>query len=226
MSKLSKFDPSAARLAPPLRIKLDGGSQAAGAVSGYGSVFGGPPDSYGDIIAPGAYARTIREHKAAGTMPVMLWAHNPAEPVGRWTEMKEDEHGLFLRGQFNLETSRGRDAHAHAKAGDVTGLSIGYWVAEGGAKRGDHGGNLLTDLDLMEISVVAVPANRRALLSSKAEVVDLLRKSGLSKGAAARLADGGWPALTGQDDEEDAARQIQAAAARIQQLTKSMRPTR
>ncbi|MGE7152327.1 HK97 family phage prohead protease [Methylorubrum rhodesianum] len=226
MSKLSKFDLSTARLAPPLQIKLDAGSQTAGAVSGYASTFGGPPDAHGDIIAPGAFTRSLREHKASDSAPVMLWSHDMAEPIGRWTELREDDHGLFVRGQFNLETTRGRDAHAHAKAGDVSGLSIGFFVADGGMKAGERGTAILTDLDLMEISVVALPANRRARLNSKAEVVDLLRKSGLSKEAAARLATGGWPALVGQNDDEDAARQIQAAAARIQQLTKTMRQTR
>ncbi|SFU67826.1 MULTISPECIES: HK97 family phage prohead protease [unclassified Methylobacterium] len=226
MSKFTKYDPAAARLAPPLQIKLDAGSQTVGAVSGYASTFGGPPDAHGDIIAPGAFSRSLREHKAAGTAPVMLWSHDMAEPVGRWTEFREDDHGLFVRGQFNLETTRGRDAHAHAKAGDVSGLSIGFFVAEGGMRAGERGTVILTDLDLMEISVVALPANRRARLNSKAEVVDLLRKSGLSKEAASRLASGGWPALAGQDDDEDAARQIRAAAARIQQLTKSMEKPR
>ncbi|MGX9984540.1 HK97 family phage prohead protease [Methylobacterium fujisawaense] len=190
------------RLAPPLEIKLDESSKVAGAVAGYASVFGGPPDSHGDIIAPGAFARTIAEHKASGSAPIMLWSHDQAQPIGRWTELREDERGLLVRGQFNLDTSRGRDAHAHVKSGDVNGLSIGFMVGPDGRKRGENGTTILVDLDLAEISVVALPANARARLNltSKAEVVDLLRKSGLSRDAAQRLASGGWPALEAKAD--------------------------
>lgn len=203
---LRKDYPLAERLAPPLELKLSAGSKDTGAVEGYASAFHGPPDSHGDIIAPGAFLRTITEHKGAGTAPVMLWAHDQAQPIGRWIEMKEDAHGLFVRGQFNLDTRRGRDAHAHVKAGDVSGLSIGYRVAPGGLRAGDNGAAILTDIDLREISVVALPSNQRAklTLSSKGELEDLLIKSGLSKKAAVRVVAGGWSALAGGSEPDPA----------------------
>lgn len=214
----------ALRLTPSLELKLDASDRTAGAVSGYASVFGGPPDSHGDVIAPGAFARTIAEHQAEGTAPVMLWSHNAAEPIGRWTELREDQRGLFVRGVFNLETSRGKDAHAHVKGGDVSGLSIGFYTAPEGRRAGQQGESIITDVDLVEISVVARPAQRQArvTLASKRELVDLLHKSGLPRAAAQRLAAGGWPALA-QDDPEEQSRIIKAAADRIERLTASLR---
>ncbi|WP_036270962.1 HK97 family phage prohead protease [Methylobacterium sp. WSM2598] len=215
------------RLAPPLEVKLDPGAKVAGSVSGYASVYGGPPDAHGDVIAVGAFRRTLAEHKASGSAPVMLWSHDQSQPIGRWTELREDGHGLFARGELNLDSSRGRDAHAHIKNGDVNGLSIGFFVAEGGRKSGERGTTILTDLDLAEISVVALPANRRARLNltSKAELVDLLHKSGLPREAANRLAAGGWSALAGTDPDEEA-RHFQIAADRIARLAEKMRTGR
>ena len=39
--------------------------------AGYGAAFGNV-DAYGDVIAPGAFTKTLSEHAAAGTMPAML----------------------------------------------------------------------------------------------------------------------------------------------------------
>lgn len=127
--------------------------------AGYGAVFGNV-DSYDDIIAPGAFTATLAEHKAAGTLPVMLWNHDSfAMPIGIWSEMEEDDHGLKISGQF-LDTAAGRDAYTVAKAGAVAGLSIGYIVSgfemqkvEGKTVR------LITEVKLMEVSLVTFPAN-------------------------------------------------------------------
>lgn len=194
------------RLAPALRVKF--ADTERGVITGYGSTFGGTPDSYGDVIAPGAFARSLAEHKAAGTMPLLLWQHRAAEPIGRIAELKEDDHGLYLEGRLNLETTRGRDAHAHLVAKDVDSFSIGFFIADGGQTRNADGTSLLTDLDLAEVSVVSFPANRNARiqhaksLESKSELVDLLREGGLSRTAAQRVAAGGWPALAGEDNRQ------------------------
>lgn len=208
---LTKLDSATiVRVAPPHELKLAG--SAEGMVSGWASTFGGEPDAYGDIIEANAFKGSIAQHKADGSAPLMLWSHNPDEPVGRWIEFYEDERGLFMRGQLNLETSRGKDAHAHLKAGDLNGLSIGYRVPPGGAKAGPNGTTILTNLELLEASVVAFPANRRARITgiksfgSRAELEALLREH-LPGRAVKKLLHGGWPALSGEDidDEPDPA---------------------
>lgn len=220
-SRLLKHN-TAVRLAPALEVRFAGGAKD-GAIEGYASTFGGPPDSYGDIIAPGAFHRTLADIKAEGVQPAMLWSHDPAAPIGSWHALEEDDNGLLVRGRLNLATTRGRDAYEHLKEGDVSGLSIGFLVAKDGSRSAGNGKTLLTDLDLLEISVVAFPANRRARaqvknIGSKAELVDMLRESGLSKSAAARVAAGGWPALAGADHSKAI-----ALAADIERATANLR---
>jgi phage head maturation protease len=112
-------DMTVLRASAPLQVKFAGSHLAEGEIEGYASTFGGEPDSYGDIIAPGAFTASLIAHKAAGTVPVMLWSHDVKAPIGRWVELRQDDRGLYVKGQLNLETDRGRDAHAHLKAGDV-----------------------------------------------------------------------------------------------------------
>jgi HK97 family phage prohead protease len=50
-----------------------------GAIEGYASVFG-VLDTWDDIIQAGAFEATIKAHKAAGTMPAMLWQHDSDDP--------------------------------------------------------------------------------------------------------------------------------------------------
>lgn len=210
------------RMTAPLELRF---AASKGTIEGYASAFGGPPDAYGDIIEKGAFRRTIADHLREGTMPAMLWAHDPSRPIGRWDEMHEDDFGLHMRGTLNLGTTAGKDAHQHLEQGDVRGLSIGFVVAKSGARQ-NGATTILTDLDLMEVSAVVFPANRRARISgvkslaSKSELVDLLREAGLPKTAAHRIASGGWPALSGDDHQKaiDLAAQIEAATAKIRSL--------
>jgi len=67
------------------------------------------PNLVGDIVAKGAFTRTLREHRSEGTSPAMLWAHPMDEPIGRWTDLREDEKGLEASGILNLNSTRGRE---------------------------------------------------------------------------------------------------------------------
>jgi len=136
-----------------------------GEFEGYGSTFGGDPDAYGDVIAPGAYADSLEAHKAKGTMPKLFWQHNRSEPIGKWLSAKEDDHGLLLRGKLNMDVQRGREAHALLKAGDIDGLSIGYRIVEYSVNN-DSGVWTLEKLDLTEVSIVSVGANENAVVQS------------------------------------------------------------
>jgi HK97 family phage prohead protease len=139
-------------------------SEAQGLVIGYASVFGGV-DSYGDSIAPGAYTNSLAEFKANRSAPVMLWSHAQDSPIGRWINLEEDARGLRVEGQLNLKTAAGQQAFEHLRAGDINGLSIGYSVPAGGSQTVD-GVTLLRQIKLLEISIVALPADVGARVSS------------------------------------------------------------
>lgn len=148
--------------APVLDIKA---LKDSGEIEGYASTFGGEPDSYGDVIAPGAYAESLAEHKAKGTMPKMFWQHDAAEPIGKWLSAEEDETGLLVRGKLNMAVQRAREAHALLKDGDIDGLSIGYRILKHSVDD-ETGVWTLEKLDLREVSVVSLGANENAVVSS------------------------------------------------------------
>jgi uncharacterized protein len=196
----------------PVELKFASGAEP-GVVEGYGAVFGNE-DSWGDVIATGAFTASIAAHKAARTMPSMLWSHRPDEPIGRWGAMQEDAKGLLIKGRVNLNTTRGRDAYELLKAGDVTGLSIGFRVPEGGWTY-QNSVRHLKAIDVLEVSLVSIPANGLARITGvkTADQVKSVRdferaladELGFSRRAAAKLAAGGWPALNASDPNPDMA---------------------
>lgn len=162
-----------------------------GTIEGYGSVFG-VRDSYDDVIANGAFAASLAAHKAAGTLPAMLWQHNPDEPCGVWTDMTEDERGLLVRGRLVLESARGREGLALLRAGALNGLSIGFMSKQWAYDR-ETDVRTLTEIDLWEVSLVTFPANSAARLTSVKAIDELavpkdaeriLREAGFSKADA------------------------------------------
>jgi phage head maturation protease len=52
-----------------------------GTFEGYASVAGNV-DSYGDRVEPGAFGESLAKHQREGTKPLLLWQHNPDEPIG------------------------------------------------------------------------------------------------------------------------------------------------
>lgn len=166
-------------------------------IAGYGAVFGNV-DAYGDVIAPGAFAKSLAAHKDAGTSPLMLLEHGGAPlPIGVWDEMSEDGHGLIVKGRF-LDTTMGIDAWKAAKAGAITGLSIGFRPTEFELRsKPEDPRRTLKAVDLVEVSLVGMPANSKArTVSVKSateiltirELEDALRDAGYSKSDALAIA--------------------------------------
>ncbi len=185
----------------------------AGIIEGYGSVFGGAPDSYGDIVMPGAFAETLAKHRREGTMPLMLWGHQAGElPIGNWTDMAEDGKGLWVQGQVDIEDPVGVRVHRALKRKAVRGLSIGYETIERKTDPKRPGVSLLEKLELWEVSPVNFPAQRRALvdtvkshleageLPTVREFEGLLREAGFSKAKATAIAAAATPHLRGEPE--------------------------
>ena len=124
-------------------------------IAGYASTFGGEPDFYGDVIAAGAFAESI-----AKRLPKHLFEH--FEPIGKTLEIREDDKGLFGRWSI-IDTQTGTDAYKLAKAGVLDSLSIGYNTVEADFR--EDGIRVLRKVDLWEVSSVAIPANRSAVIT-------------------------------------------------------------
>ena len=133
-----------------------------GTFTGHACLFG-VEDLAHDVVEPGAFRATLARRGAAGVK--MLWHHDPAEPIGRWLEIREDARGLFVRGRILTDVARGREALALMRAGVLDGLSIGFKTVKG---RRDPRSRLrrLAEIDLWEISLVTFPMQPTARIAS------------------------------------------------------------
>ncbi|EML5156598.1 HK97 family phage prohead protease [Morganella morganii] len=206
------------RLDIPLKIKS---VTETGEFEGYGSVFG-VKDSYSDIVVPGAFQASLNEWREKGSLPAMLWQHQISEPVGVYTEMREDDTGLYVKGRLLIEDDPlSKRAHAHLKAGSLSGLSIGYILKDWEYDR-NKGAFLLKEIDLWEVSLVTFPSNDEARVSdvksafargdvpSQKSIERVLRDVGLSRTQAKAFMADGYRALSLRDAEEDALKTLKS----------------
>lgn len=128
-------------------------------IEGYASTFGGAPDSYGDVVAKGAFAKTIRER---GDRIKFLFGHSWDSILGKVTDIYEDDHGLYFKAKIS-ETEKGKEIMQLIKDGVIDRLSIGY-----GTVKSDYdtaGTRTLREVKLYEISAVGIPANDNAMIT-------------------------------------------------------------
>jgi len=188
----------------------------SGEFEGYGSVFG-VKDSYSDIIVPGAFAKSLAAWQEKGRLPALLWQHNMSEPIGIYTEMREDETGLFLKGRLLIDDDPlAKRAHAHMKAGSLSGLSIGYVLNDYEYDK-TKDAFMLKEVDLWEVSLVTFPANDEARISNvksllergetppPSKVEKALREVGFSGSQAKAFMAKGYSAITPREAAADEA---------------------
>ncbi len=135
-------------------------------IAGYASLFG-EVDQGGDVVARGAYGASVAALAAEGRRVKMLWQHDPAQPIGVWDEVREDERGLWVRGRVLDVTQRGREAAALIAAGAIDGLSIGYRTRR--ASKDGRGHRVLDELELWEVSLVTFPMLPGARVAGKGD---------------------------------------------------------
>jgi HK97 family phage prohead protease len=170
-------------------------------IEGFGSIFNNI-DSYGDIVLPGAFVKSIKKRK-----PKMLWQHRSDMPIGAWDVVKETPEGLYLKGRI-FDTQMGNDAYTLLKGGAIDGLSIGYTTKQ---YEIDSKANTrkLKEVELFETSLVTFPANEKATVTNvkslpetEREFEEFLRDAGYSHAAAKTIVARGFKALSGQRDVE------------------------
>ncbi|HGG06636.1 MAG TPA: HK97 family phage prohead protease [Aliiroseovarius sp.] len=138
-------------------------------IEGYASFFG-EVDKGGDVVAKGAYADSLIALAAKGRRVKMLWQHDPAQPIGIWDDVREDDRGLYVKGRILNDVEKGREAAALIAAGAIDGLSIGYRTQK--ATKNDKGQRLLTKLELWEVSLVTFPMLPSARVGAKGDSPD------------------------------------------------------
>lgn len=185
-----------------LQLKL-AGTDDAGTFSGLAATFGPLPDRQGDVILPGAFDATLAAWAQRGFGIPLLWQHDQSTPVGAIQAAASTADGLSVGGRIATSTQPGREAYALAQTGALS-MSIGYTIPDGGARYvGDV--RVLSAVDLVEISLVSVPANADARITeiktayacnTIREFEALAREAlGLSSRDAKAVASKAWPVL-------------------------------
>lgn len=125
--------------------------KAQGIIEAYVSIFDNV-DLVGDIIKRGAFMESLRKK-----LPKGVWMHNWEEPIAKTLTGEEDDKGLFIRAQFNLETQRGRESFSDIKFGIIDEFSIGFKILDYEWDENDN--RIIKKVRLYEWSPVLAGAN-------------------------------------------------------------------
>ena len=134
--------------------ELIAADEKAGIIKGYGSYFGNK-DSDNDIIVKGAYKKTIAEN---GERVKYLYQHDMNQPIGKMTELYEDDKGLVFVAEI-AKTQMGMDVVELMKSGVITENSVGIMPIQK-ENKGDY--REIKEVKLYEISAVTLAANDQA----------------------------------------------------------------
>ncbi len=133
---------------------------------GYAATFGNK-DNVDDVVMAGAFKSSLNKNPKIK----MLWQHDVTAPIGSYLEIYEDSYGLYVKGRINLGTEKGRNAYALLKAGDLDSMSIGYVTRKSDYDQASDV-RYLKEVDLYEISLVSIPANNNALVTSVKSIIE------------------------------------------------------
>jgi len=131
---------------------------AEGEFTAYASVFGNV-DSYGDVVEPGAFTKTLEDWGSRGYPIPLLWGHdtsNPDHNVGEVQKAEQDDHGLLIKGAIDLEGPKGPQVYRLVKGRRVNNMSFAYDIVDATEKDGLQ---YLKELALHEVSIVPLGAN-------------------------------------------------------------------
>jgi HK97 family phage prohead protease len=153
----------------------------------YPSTFTRTPDSYGDVVAKGAFLDDIAAWKASGNVLPGLYGHRMDDPdyfVAGASDMGEDDHGWWVKGKFDLDSPKGPQVYRLVKGRRLNQLSFAYDVQAEGAVEVDNGvkANELRKLKVYEFSFVPIGANQDTSVVAVKSAVQALATTELKAG--------------------------------------------
>ena len=131
-----------------------------GTISGYFSTYDRIPDSYGDIVAPGAFEKTIEKREESGHPFPLCWNHDLDQIIGKVDSIEDTDKGPLMTASF-FNTPLAQEKREIVKSGVVYQFSFAYDVKDSAVVTLEDGtkANELRELDLFEVSIVPIPAN-------------------------------------------------------------------
>lgn len=137
-----------------------------GMIAGYFSTYDIEPDSYGDIVEKGAFTKTIAKRAESGHPFPLCFNHDFSAVIGSVKTIEDTEKGPYIEAEF-LDTQLAQDVRKMLQSGAIYQFSFAYDVLNSRKPTEDESAkgitNVLTELDVFEISVVTVPANQNAV---------------------------------------------------------------
>lgn len=147
-------------------FELKAKEDETGMIAGFFSTYDEEPDSYGDIIRPGAFTETIKKRAESGHPFPLCFNHDFSQVIGAVDKIEDTEKGPYIEAHF-LDTALAQDVRKMLKSGAIYQFSFAYdvlgWEEPSEAQRKAGIWNILTKLEVFEISVVTVPANQNAV---------------------------------------------------------------
>lgn len=196
-------------------LETKASDDATGVFEGYASTFGNVDQGL-DVVEPGAFIESVVKAKKDGRTIPMLWMHKQSEPIGVWADIAEDARGLYVKGQLLIDDDPlARRTYGLLKRKAIGGMSIGFGIPDGGAAMDDRrpGVRRLKKIDLREISLVTMPMNIEARLTSVKSMLEAGRMptvrefeeflrdaGGFSKSLATAIAGKATPYLRGEPE--------------------------
>lgn len=160
-----------------LQLKAD----ETGKIAGFFSTYEKTPDSYGDIIEPGAFTKTIAKRKASGHPFPLCWNHDFSSVIGVVDTIEEKEIGPYIEASF-LDTAQAQDVRKMVQSGAVYQFSFAYDVLSWREPTADEKKmgvqNVLQEVEVFEVSVVTVPANQNAVVTDIKSAIEAEVKAG------------------------------------------------
>ena len=142
-------------------------AEDSGSISGYFSTYDRIPDSYGDVIARGAFTDTIKAREESGHPFPLCWNHDLDQIIGKVDSIEDTEKGPLMTASF-FDTPLAQEKREIVKSGVVYQFSFAYDVKDAAQVTLEDGtkANELRQIDLFEVSIVPIPANPRAEVTS------------------------------------------------------------
>lgn len=143
-------------------------AEDSGKISGYFSTYDEEPDSYGDIVAPGAFEETIKARQETGHPFPLCLNHNMDVVIGKVDSIEDTKKGPLMTASF-FNTPKAQEAREWVKSGAVYQFSFAYEIREAAEPTAEQKAKgimqVLKKLDLFEVSIVVVPANQNAVVT-------------------------------------------------------------
>ena len=118
-------------------------------------------DRAGDVVTAQAWAKGVENYRRN---PVLLYQHKHDNPIGRVDKITVDKKGIFVEAAVSEAAEKNHGVQTLIKDGALKSFSVGFRVKDGKYNSNDDT-MMITDVELLEISVVSVPCNQDSLFS-------------------------------------------------------------